>query len=453
MQVGAHLPLDLFSTPPNPVAQLTLTPLRAGLVAGMGNSVDVLVRLRAKSAPHQGVQRPPLALALVLDTSGSMSGEPIAQVKRCARRLVSMLQPTDHLSLVQFATDVHTLRSAKPVGDGVEVRAAIDQMDAAGRTNLHGGWLAGAQALEEVAEHRLRRVLVLSDGVANEGVTDAVQMEAECARWAYKGITTTTVGLGAEFNEDLMVAMARRGGGSSYYGRCADDLMRPFAQEMDLLGSLCLSDLGMALQVPDDVVVEVLGDLWQVNGRNALQDLAWGAESWAMLRLHVPAHRVDQRDDADPLLHIAVTGRSLTPAAMRCGFDASLALPRLSRDAWCAMPSDALTQARLTEMAASRAMLAIRVAASQGDWPKVEALLKSARIDFAGHAWVTDMLCSLLPTIRSQDAKHTSKELLYASSSLSGFTRSAHERLYMVDGELIETPAYLRRAARVGQAG
>jgi Ca-activated chloride channel family protein len=95
----------------------------------------------------------------------------------------------------------------------------------------------------------LKRVILLSDGQANEGLTDAAAIAAQCAEWAARGVTTSTYGLGNSFNEELMVAMARAGGGNHYYGDTAEDLMDPFQQELELLGNLCLRDLRLSAAV------------------------------------------------------------------------------------------------------------------------------------------------------------------------------------------------------------
>ncbi len=88
------------------------------------------------------------------------------------------------------------------------------------------------------ARRRARRVILLSDGNANEGLTDPGEIASQCEAFAAAGVSTSTYGFGRHFNEELMVAMARAGGGNSYYGDTADDLFEPFDQEFSLLSSL-----------------------------------------------------------------------------------------------------------------------------------------------------------------------------------------------------------------------
>jgi Ca-activated chloride channel family protein len=98
--------------------------------------------------------------------------------------VVGKLRPTDAVSLVQFDNRVQRLWPAVPLGDGAPLRAAIAGIHAGGNTNLHGGWKEGADALADVAGQGLKRVILLSDGQANEGLTDAAEIAAQCAAWA-----------------------------------------------------------------------------------------------------------------------------------------------------------------------------------------------------------------------------------------------------------------------------
>jgi len=129
---------------------IVLTPRRAGLLAGQDNTVDVLVRIQVPDAPegHTAV-RPPQAIALVIDRSGSMEGRPLAEARRCAEYVVGKLRPTDAVSLVQFDNRVQRLWTAVPLGDGAPLRAAISAIHSGGNTHLHGGWHEGAQTLAD----------------------------------------------------------------------------------------------------------------------------------------------------------------------------------------------------------------------------------------------------------------------------------------------------------------
>ena len=117
-------------------------------------------------------------------------------------------------------------------------------------TDLHAGWLLGA---EEVARYRtdrsINRVLLLSDGMANKGLTNSLEISNQCSELAETGVTTSTYGLGEDFNEQLMVDLGRAGRGQSYYGQTVEDLEDPFREEFDLLSNIMATNLKIFVSV------------------------------------------------------------------------------------------------------------------------------------------------------------------------------------------------------------
>lgn len=155
--------------------------------------------------------REPLRLALVVDRSGSMAGRKLEVAKRCASWLVARLDPRDELALVDYDDEVRLLAPLAP--PGVEHRAAIGRIHAGGSTNLSGGWLKGVEALGRTNGAGPRKALLLSDGLANVGITEPGVLTALAARVSEEGIGTTTIGFGEDFDEELMTALAEAGGG------------------------------------------------------------------------------------------------------------------------------------------------------------------------------------------------------------------------------------------------
>ena len=125
-----------------------ITPLKPALIHGMAQKLPVLVRIQAPDPdPTQQKVRRPYHLSLVIDRSGSMSGEPLVEAVRCAKHIVDRLEPTDIASLVVFDDRVKTLTPAQPVGNRKALYAALAQIGPGGSTNLHGGWKTGAETL------------------------------------------------------------------------------------------------------------------------------------------------------------------------------------------------------------------------------------------------------------------------------------------------------------------
>ena len=426
-----------------------LTPGRPGLCEGRENVVDVLVRIQAPDAPAEAVTaRPPQALALVVDRSGSMAGKPLAEAQRCADFVVSRLRAGDAAAVVQFDNRVERLWPAVPVADGAAVRGAIRRIHAGGNTNLHGGWLEGATALADMPGSGLKRVILLSDGCANEGVVDAGEIAAQCAAWAAWGITTSTYGLGDNFNEELMVAMARAGGGSHYYGDTANDLMEPFQQELDLLANLAMRNVEMWVWAPDGIAVEMLNDMRAAGNGWRLPDLAWGSEAWAVLRLRVPAGALPSLGNRMALLRVSVTGQTLQgePVVLeRVG----LALPVLTQAAFDALMDDELVRRRLAEVEAGHELERMRAAAQAGDWQSVDALLNDAQARFARSEWLSSILAAMAGVAQGRSRERMMKETRYSSAKLSArlAAKDEHDTISFCES----ASSYLRRKPLQGK--
>jgi Ca-activated chloride channel homolog len=441
--MNAHLSLH---------SNVILTPRRAGLRAGEDNTVEVLVSIQAPDAPPESdAQRPPQALSLVIDRSGSMEGQPLREAGRCALYVVSQLRATDTVSLVQFDDKVQCLVPAVPVGNGAELRRAISALITDGSTNLHGGWLAGAQSLQDVHSGDLRRVILLSDGQANVGLVHTPEIVEQCAAWAARGITTSTYGLGRDFNEELMVAMARAGGGNHYYGQTAEDLMPPFQEELELLGNLCLREVYLTASVGEGVQVERVNDLPASPQGWRLPDLAWGAVSWAVLRLRLPAASLPAPGAKHPVLRVSVQG--VSPAGEPISLERTgMALPVLSPAAWDGLADDESVSRCLVELSASEVLSQIHAAAGKEDWPLVTRLLEEASRQFVGHGWVEAVLESMRHLAASRQRALLGKEALYASGKFKHRLMAKDETsLWGVAEETAGKPSYLRRKPTQGK--
>lgn len=198
--------------------------------------------------------QPPLRLALVLDRSGSMSGPKLAVAKRCAAWLVSRLRPVDELALVAYDDAVRLLAGLAPV-EATPLRAAIGGIHPGGSTNLSGGWLRG---LDQLRGGR-GTILLLTDGMANVGVTDRSSL-AELARSAAReGVSTTTIGFGEDFEEELLTAMADAGGGNAHWAATPDEAPALFARELEGLTTVAAQNV--TVEVRPGPQVEVVGVL------------------------------------------------------------------------------------------------------------------------------------------------------------------------------------------------
>jgi len=197
---------------------------------------EVHLRLALRSTAQSARGRDRLALSLVLDTSGSMSGEPLTQAKLAARRLVAQLQPSDTFSLVTFSTGASV---AVPTGTVATRRPQIET--ALGRAEANGGTNIGAAL--ELAYDQARRaakrtgavpvVLLLSDGQATEGNTNRRWLASRALEAFQDGVQTSTFGLGQSYDGELMSAVAADGAGGYYYLRDGEQIGAAFRAELD----------------------------------------------------------------------------------------------------------------------------------------------------------------------------------------------------------------------------
>ncbi len=432
--------------------RIVVTPRRGALLAGQDNHLHVLVQVQAPAQRGEIAPRPPHDLALVIDRSGSMSGPPLMEAVACARFVIDRLQPGDRIALIDFDDKVRVLAPATPASARRALHEALDQICTGGTTNLHGGWLAGAEAISGFADGPgLHRVILLSDGNANVGLTDTAAIVAQCAELASAGVSTSTYGLGHGFNEDLMVEMARAGQGSHYYGETAQDLFEPFDQEFVLLSNLWVRRLALRVLPAPGVRVRLLNAHLPIDGGEGelawrLPDVAFGSEAWAVLEVTVPADAI--RGDNVPLCTARAEGESLDGRQVTI-VGQVLSLPGLPAAAFAAVAENELVVRRTAELEAAGILRESRAASARGDWARVDALLAEAQRRFAGNPWVEAVLESIQRLARSQDRRRFMKEALYSSAKLS-------TRLSMV-GETLELdevakPSYLRRRRTEGQS-
>ncbi|MBN2470189.1 MAG: VWA domain-containing protein, partial [Anaerolineae bacterium] len=239
----------------------------------------LLVQARAAESEPL-TERQPLNLCVVLDRSSSMVGEKLKYVKDAASTLVQRLGASDRFSLVTYNENVHVVLAPSPVVHKDSMVQAIQSIRAMGTTNLSGGWLQGCSLLaEETEAGQVSRVLLLTDGLANQGVTDPDWLAEMAREKQAAGIVTTTMGVGLDFNEDLLTRMATEGGGAFYFIDSPDQAPQIFARELSDLLSVVGQNLVVTLtlerhvqlvrqlnaypaQVTGEQVVFRLGDLY-----------------------------------------------------------------------------------------------------------------------------------------------------------------------------------------------
>lgn len=223
------------------------------------------------SAPRmQNDQRTPVNLAVVIDRSGSMNGEKLADAKAAARQLVKQLSPADRLTIIHYGSDVR-------VFDGLQATEAnrermlsfIDSIEDEGGTNI-GDALSAAttQLLAMAKEFKVTRAILITDGQPTEGLTDSRELDDVVKRMRAQGVTVSAIGVGADFNEDLLQAFAAIGGGSYGYLQDTSRLAELFTRDLQRSTTTVARNVELTFELPDGVELnDILGYTFSREGR------------------------------------------------------------------------------------------------------------------------------------------------------------------------------------------
>lgn len=202
------------------------------------HQAGVLVTLSSETPPR----RAPINLALVLDRSGSMAGDPLYAAKQAARRFTEFLGPQDRLAVVIFDDDIATIFGPAPAGTA-EAGEVIARVASGGSTNLSGGWLKGRELVESGLVEGTNRVVLFTDGMANRGITDVRQLVGLARGAASSRVSSSCIGFGPEFNEELLRDMSAGGGGNYWYIESIDRMGDIFAEEIEGLVALAAQNV------------------------------------------------------------------------------------------------------------------------------------------------------------------------------------------------------------------
>jgi Ca-activated chloride channel family protein len=208
-----------------------------------------------------GRRRPPASIAFVLDRSGSMGGEKIRLVKEAVRQGIDRLAPDDRFAVVVYDDVIDVVAPSAMATPDARRRAfeALSAIDARGTTALAEGWLRGAeQVAANLASDGVNRVLLLTDGLANVGITDPLELERHARELRARGVSTSTFGVGRDFDERLLQAMADAGAGAFRYIETAAQIPDHIAGEVGEVLEVTVRDVALVVTSPDRVQVEAV---------------------------------------------------------------------------------------------------------------------------------------------------------------------------------------------------
>lgn len=227
---------------------LSCRPENAALLSTESARNHLMIQWRALGEALGG-RRMPLNLALALDRSGSMEGEPLRFAQESCARIIDLLEPTDVLTIVTFAEDVDVIVPARRVVNREMLKKHVMGILPGNTTNLYDGMQVAASQVASVTQPGMvSRVLLLTDGEPTAGIRDFQSIVGLAAEQKSRGIAVTALGFGPEYNEELLAGIARRASGNYYYIRRPELLPEVFRSELVSLMSLVARDAALIIK-------------------------------------------------------------------------------------------------------------------------------------------------------------------------------------------------------------
>lgn len=237
--------------------------------------------------------RTPANIAIVLDRSGSMQGEKMQRAKEAALLAVDLLNENDILSIIGYDTRVSVLVPATKIKDKQHIKSMINQIRADGSTALFAGVSKGAGEVRKfLTKQRINRIILLSDGQANQGPSSPSELGELGAALSKEGMSVTTIGLGIGYNEDLMTQLAGYSDGNHAFVENAEDLAKIFQYEFGDVLSVVAQDVMINITLSKGVKpIRLLGREGNIVGNTVttrLGQLYSEQEKYILLEVQIP---------------------------------------------------------------------------------------------------------------------------------------------------------------------
>lgn len=235
-----------------------------------GEKQTVYLKIEYTGIPVDQAVRAPLNLALVIDQSGSMSGEKIRRAREAAILAVRSLQAEDIVSVIAYDSTVEVIVPATKVRKKEQIISKINELQPKGSTALFAGVSQGAEEMRKFIEaNRINRMILLSDGQANVGPSSPYVLGNLGAVLVEEGISVSTIGLGYGYNEDLMSQLAFKSDGGHYFVESAGQLVGVFEEELGMALKVVATDIRTKITCLNGLKpVRVLGRQGEISDNN-----------------------------------------------------------------------------------------------------------------------------------------------------------------------------------------
>ena len=266
-----------------------------------GSDDDILVNFHIKGQEVKSGERAPVNLVLVIDRSGSM-GEvgKLEYAKEAAKRIISDQGSNDRIGIVAYSTDVELLYPIQFLKDKESATSVVNSLYPTDSTNLSGGLIAGIDQLKTLnRDGYVNRVILLSDGLANVGITDIGELSRIASQAAEIGIHLTTMGLGLNYDENLMTNIAEYGAGNYYFIESPTQLATIFEKEFGQILATVAKDPTIYLTLAPGVQIKnIYGYTHTIKDGKVqikLGDIFSGQERNITVKLNGPTQNLGKR--------------------------------------------------------------------------------------------------------------------------------------------------------------
>lgn len=428
---------------------VTFEALRNGVRERQNQTCQAIVKV---SSLYEGDGDFPIHLAIVIDKSGSMRGAKFQAAKDAASGLLQQLSKNDSASVTLYREDILALGQAR--GDEQEnIRSLLTKLETegtGGTTNLHKGWLEGASTIASNTSSRsASRVLLLTDGMANEGITDEGTILSQVSALADRGISTSTIGIGEGFNETLLTQIAAYGQGNSYYGEEAEDLLDGYQEEFQALKHSSALNITLHVKPMRHVKLEIKNQYVKANGGWKLPHLSNGGEIQSLFDFWIDSEAIDGKQTV-AIARAFVTYQDLDGEMHRSDV-AWLKLDILPNEAFEALNENVNVKKRNQELEVAALRRRLQTAAYNRDWTVAERLLRKAKRVAEGDEWLTQSLSALENLIAKRNSSFVGKEAWYMADKLNKRQVAKDETAKYDTFEESEKAAYLRRKMSQGK--
>ncbi len=261
-------------------------------VLSAGKPGKTYLRVKLEGLPYEDeTSRPPVNISLVIDKSGSMSGQKIEQAKEAAILALSRLSPRDRVSVIAFDHRVEVVVPAGPFENFDEMKRRIQAIRPGGQTAIYAAVRQAAQSVGQAASEGYSRIILMSDGQANIGPSSPAELERLGREVGGQGISVTTIGLGLDYSEELMTRLALASDGNHAFVENPEQLASIFNKEFGDALSVVGQDVDIDIDCPEGVTPRrAPGRDVKINGRHVslrLNQIGGKQERYLILELDV----------------------------------------------------------------------------------------------------------------------------------------------------------------------